>query len=45
MLEALNGGVLFGTSPGAMAREIAMLGLNVDTKGDVEKYQVLARGE
>ena len=45
MLEAYNGGVLFGNSPGATAREIVMLGLNAETKGDVEKAQVSARGK
>ena len=45
MLEAYNGGILFGNSPGATARDIAMLGLNAETKGDVEKAQVSARGE
>ena len=45
MLEAYNGGVLFGNIPGATAREIAMLGLDAETKGDVEKAQVLARGK
>ena len=45
VLEAHNRGFLFGHSPGATAREIAMLGMNTETKGDVEKVQVLARGE
>ena len=31
------GGVLFGNSLGATAREIALLGLNADITGDVEK--------
>ena len=45
VLEAHNRGFLFGHSPGATAREIAMLGMNTETKGDVEKVQVLARGK
>ena len=45
VLEAHNRGFLFGNSPGATAREIAMLGMNTETKGDVEKVQVLARGK
>ena len=44
-MEAYNGGVLFGNSPGATAREIAMLGLNTETEGNVEKVQVLERGK
>ena len=43
MLEAYNGGVLFGNSPGATAREIATLGLDVEIGGDVEKAQTSAR--
>ena len=35
VLEAYNGGVLFSNSPGAMAREIAILGLDAETKGGV----------
>ena len=35
VLEAYNGGVLFGNSPGATAREIATLGLDAEIKGDV----------
>ena len=45
VLEAYNGGVLFGNSPGAMAREIAMLGLTAETIGDVKNVQVAARGK
>ena len=45
MLEAYNGGVLFGNSPGAMARNIVLLGLNTETAGDMEKAQISARGE
>ena len=37
VLEAYNGGVLFGNIPGAMAREIAILGLDAETEGDMEK--------
>ena len=44
-MEAYNGGVLFGNSPGATAQEIAILGMNVETKGEVEKAQILARGK
>ena len=43
VLEAYNGGVLFGNSPGATALEIAMLVLKVKTKGDAEKAQVSER--
>ena len=43
MLEAYSGGVLFRNSPGATAQEIALLVLNAETKGDVEKAQVSAR--
>ena len=45
MLEAYDGGVLLRNSLGATAREIAIMGMNVETKGNVEKAQVLARGE
>ena len=45
VLEAYNGGVLFGNSPGATAREISTLGLDADIKGDVEKAQASARGK
>ena len=45
VLEAYNGGFLFGNIPGATSREIAMMGLNVETEGDVEKAQVSARGK
>ena len=45
MLEAYNGGVLFRNIPGATAQAIATMGLNADTKGDVEKAQILARGK
>ena len=41
VLEAYNGGVLFGNSMGATAREIVM----AETEGDVEKAKVLARGK
>ena len=39
VLEAYNGGggVLFGNSLGATACEIALLGLNADITGNVEK--------
>ena len=45
MSEVYNGGVLFRNTPGATVREISMLGLNAETKVDVEKAQVLARGK
>ena len=45
VLEAYNWWVLFGNSLGATEREIAMLGLNEEIKGDVEKAQVSSRGE
>ena len=45
LLEVYNRGVLFRNSPGATTRKIAILGLNVETEGDVEKAQVSARGE
>ena len=35
VLEAYNGGVLFGNRPGATAREIATLGLNAEMEGDI----------
>ena len=44
VLEAYNGGVLFGNSQGATAREIATLGLDAETEGDVEKAQTSERG-
>ena len=37
VLETYNGGVIFGKSPGARAREIALLGLNVEITNEVEK--------
>ena len=43
VLEACNGGVIFGNSPGSMAREIVTLGLDTEIGGDVEKAQTLAR--
>ena len=43
MLEAYNGGVLFGNSPGDTAREIKILGLNAETKGGVDKAQIFER--
>ena len=42
MLEAHNGVVLCRNSLGTTAREIAMLGLDAETKGDVDKLQVSA---
>ena len=43
VLDAYNRGVLFGNNPGATAREIATLGLDVEIGGDVEKAQTSAR--
>ena len=43
VLEAYTRGLLFGNRLGDTAREITLLGLNVVTKGDVEKAQILAR--
>ena len=37
MLEAYNRGVLSENNPGDTAQEIAILGLDAETKGDVEK--------
>ena len=45
VMEAYNGEVLFVNSPGDTAQEIAMLGLDAETDGDVEKAQVSARGK
>ena len=45
VLEAYNGGVLFGNSPEATEREIATLGLDAEIEADVEKSQVPARGK
>ena len=45
MLEAYNRGVLLGNIPGATTREIAIMGLEMDNKGDMEKAQVSAKGK
>ena len=45
VLEAYNRRVLFGNSPGAMAREIATLELDAEIGADVEKAQTSARGK
>ena len=45
VLEAHNGGVLFGEISGTTTREIAMLVLNSETKSEVDKAQVSARGK
>ena len=45
VLEAYNGGVLFGNSPGSTEQEIVALRLDAETEGDMEKSQILARGE
>ena len=45
MLEEYNRGVLFGNSPGATACKITLLGLNMETEGDVDKSHILARGK
>ena len=44
-MEAYKEGVVFGNSLGDTAQDIAMLGLNVETEGDVKKLQVSARGK
>ena len=44
VLEAYNGGFLFGNSPGGAAREIATLGLDAEIEVDVDKAQTSARG-
>ena len=43
MLETYNGRFLFGNSPGAMAQDIIILGLDAENKGNVEKDHILAR--
>ena len=45
VLEAYNGRVLFGNSPGATSREIDALGMDADIVGGVEKAQTLARSK
>ena len=45
MLEAYYGGVLFGNSSGATAREVATLGLDAEIGGGVEKAQNPERGK
>ena len=45
VLEAYNGGVLFGNSSGETARKIKLLGLDVESVDEVEKAQTSARGE
>ena len=45
VLEAYNRDVLFGNIPGATAQEIAMLVLDVDIEGDVEKAHVSESGK
>ena len=45
VLEAYNGGFIFGNSPGATTREIAIMGLDMENKGDMEKAQVSAKGK
>ena len=45
VLEAYNRGVLFRNSLGATAREIVVLGLNVETEDEVGKAQASARGK
>ena len=39
------GRVLFGNIPGAAAREITIMGLNMEIANDVEKLQMLVRGK
>ena len=43
-VEGIQRGVLFRKIPGAMAHKIVILGLNMDTKGNVEKAHISARG-
>ena len=43
VLEAYNRGVIFGNSLGATAQEIAMLGLDVESEGNVQKAQISER--
>ena len=45
VLESYNSGVLFGNSPEAGARELALMGINTETVGNKEKAQKLTRGE
>ena len=45
VLEAYNGGVLFGNIPGATAREIAAPVLDAEIERNVEKAQTSARGK
>ena len=45
VLEAYNGGVLFGNSPKPTARDITILELNAETKGGLDKAHILARGK
>ena len=45
MLEAYNRGVIFGNRPETTVRNISLLGINTETKGDVEKAQISARGK
>ena len=45
MLEAYNGGVLFGNIPGATSQEIMILGLDTKTEGKVKKAHISVRGE
>ena len=44
-MESYNSGVLFGNSPEAAARELALMGINAETVGNKEKAQKLTRGE
>ena len=45
VMEAYNGGVLFGNILGATAREIATLGLDIEIGGDMEKITGVGKGK
>ena len=45
IIEIYNGGILFGNSPGATAREVKVLGIDTDASKDVEKARVSERGK
>ena len=45
MLEAYNGGVLFGNSPGDTARKITLLDIYAERADDVKKAQISMRGK
>ena len=45
VIEAYNGGTLFGNIPGDTAQEIKLLELDTNRKDVVNKEQILARGK